>query len=249
MISTVVTNFIIILLLVGISDADPRSQIVKLTCDQPPVNNQTIAIPNFLQTMTKIGTQLRSSHSGTAVPGTGPDAMYGLGECYGDLSTDDCVLCYAEARTMLPTCFPEFGRIHLDGCFMRMNNYSFYEEYIGAEDMTYCGDKTMSGGVFQDSVRRAVSNAVMNAPKNSDFFAKELSSGAYVLADCWNSLNETYCVDCLERASESILKCLPASEGRALYAGCFLRYSDTNFLNQESTPANNGGKFQTFMSC
>ncbi|KAC9436899.1 hypothetical protein E3N88_45842 [Mikania micrantha] len=237
---------IILVLLMGKSEGDPRSQVVKLVCDQYPVNNQTIAIPNFLQTMTKIGTQLRSSHSGTAVTGTGPDAMYGHGECYGDLSTDECVLCYAEARTLLPTCFPEFGRIHLDGCFMRMNNYSFFDENLGAEDTTLCGATMLTGGAFHDSVRRAVANAVIDAPKNSDFFARDVSpaGGAiepvYVLADCWNTLNETSCAHCLVRASESILKCLPSSEGRAVYTGCFLRYSVTNFLNQESTHVTNG---------
>ncbi|KAK9052734.1 hypothetical protein SSX86_029364 [Deinandra increscens subsp. villosa] len=241
-ISSVFINLIIFLLLVAKSDGDPRSQIVKLVCDQQQANNQTIAIPNFLQTMTKIGTQLRSSRSGTAVTGTGPDAMFGLGECYGDLSTDDCVLCYAEARTVLPTCFPAFGRIHLDGCFMRMNNYSFFDEDLGREDGTVCGDGKVTGGVFRDSVRRAVSNAVIDAPKNRDFFAREVASdddGAFVLADCWNSLNESFCADCLKRASESVLKCLPSSEGRAVYTGCFLRYSDANFLNQESSSASN----------
>ncbi|KAD1020759.1 hypothetical protein E3N88_43408 [Mikania micrantha] len=237
---------IILLLLMGKSEGDPRSQVVKLVCDQYPVNNQTIAIPNFLQTMTKIGTQLRSSHSGTAVTGTGPDAMYGHGECYGDLSTDECVLCYAEARTRLPNCFPEFGRIHLDGCFMRMNNYSFFDENLGAEDTTLCGATMLTVVGFHDSVRRAVANAVIDAPKNSDFFARDVSpaGGAiepvYVLADCWNTLNETSCTHCLIRASESILKCLPSSEGRAVYTGCFLRYSVTNFLNQESTHVTNG---------
>ncbi|XP_076922432.1 cysteine-rich receptor-like protein kinase 2 [Bidens hawaiensis] len=242
-ISSVVVHLIIVLVVVGKSEGNPRSQIVKLVCDQKQANteNEIIAGQNFLQTMTKIGTQLRSAHSGTAFTGTGSSAMYALGECYGDLSTDDCVLCYAEARTLLATCYPEYGRIYLDGCFMRMNNYSFYDESLEAADTASCGDTMLTGDAFQDSVRRAVSNAVMDAPKNSDFFARELSSSAYVLADCWNTLDETSCTDCLQRASESILKCLPSSEGRALYTGCFMRYSNTNFLNPKSTPTTNGG--------
>nr|GEW18647.1 cysteine-rich receptor-like protein kinase 2 [Tanacetum cinerariifolium] len=228
------------------STGDPRSQIVAKTCYEKQTINESIAIPNFLQTMTKVGTLLRSSHSGTASTGVGADSMYELGECYGDLSADDCVLCYAEARTVLPTCFPERGQIFLDGCFMRIQNYSFYEESFGAYDRSYCGNTSVGGG-FQDSVRRAVSNAVMDAPQNSDYFAREvLLSGtenvsAYVLADCWNTLNLSSCADCLQRASESMLKCLPSSEGRALYTGCFMRYSNTNFLNPESARNNNGG--------
>ncbi|XP_024995120.1 cysteine-rich receptor-like protein kinase 2 [Cynara cardunculus var. scolymus] len=240
--------FILLLLIPSKSQGDPRSHIINLACYHQLINNQTISIPNFLDTMTKVGTQLRSSHSGTSVTGTSPDSIYGLAECYGDLSAEDCVLCYAEARTVLPTCFPaNGGRIFLDGCFMRIQNYSFYEEYVGSDDRVYCGD-TMMGGGFQDSVRNAVSNAVMDAPRNSDYFAQELAvsgtanESAFVLADCWNTLNEDSCTECLERASASILQCLPYSEGRALYTGCFLRYSNTNFLNPEPSQGNNGGK-------
>ncbi|KAK4380531.1 hypothetical protein RND71_002393 [Anisodus tanguticus] len=41
-----------------------------------------------------------------------------------------------------------------------------------------------------------------------------------------------------------MLGCLPWSEGRALYTGCFMRYSDTNFLNAISTSggSSSGGK-------
>ncbi|XP_071705066.1 cysteine-rich receptor-like protein kinase 2 [Rutidosis leptorrhynchoides] len=249
-IPSVCIKFFIFLLLAVKSKSDPRTQIVKLACyKQQLMNetmNQTVAIPNFLQTMTKIGTQLRSSRSGTSSTGTGPDSMFGLGECYGDLSTDDCVLCYAEARTVLPTCFPDRGRIYLDGCFMRIQNYDFYEEYLGSDDTIECGKTVMNDGVFQDSVKRAVSNSVMDAPKNSDYFAEEkvesktVNESVYVLADCWNTLNDSSCTYCLQRASESILKCLPSSEGRAMFTGCFMRYSATNFINPESTRSNTG---------
>ncbi|KAI3728327.1 hypothetical protein L6452_16961 [Arctium lappa] len=244
-IPSVSINLLILLLLTASkSEGDPRSQIIKLACYPQLLTGR--AISNFLDTMTKIGTQLRSSHTGTAVTGTGPDSIYGLAECHADLSAEDCVLCYAEARTVLPSCFPDNGgRIFLDGCFMRIQNFSFFEEYAGSDDTVYCGNTTISGG-FQDSVRNAVSKAVMDAPRNSDYFAQELAvsgtanESAYVLADCWNTLDENSCTKCLESAFASILQCLPSSEGRALYTGCFLRYSNTNFLNPEPTQGNTG---------
>ncbi|KAI3728328.1 hypothetical protein L6452_16962 [Arctium lappa] len=140
------------------------------------------------------------------------------------------------------------GRIFLDGCFLRIHNYSFYEEFAEADDTVDCGNKTMTG-VFQDSVRHAVWNDVMYAPSNNHYFAQEPAgteneSAAYVLADCWDTLNESSCMECLERASASILRCLPSSEGRALYTGCFLRYSNTNFLNLDPTPGDGGGNLK-----
>nr|GEZ54637.1 cysteine-rich receptor-like protein kinase 2 [Tanacetum cinerariifolium] len=182
---------------------------------------------------------MRTSRNGTAVVGTGPDSNYGIAQCYGDLSYDDCTLCYAEARTVLPTCFPNNGaRIYLDGCFMRVQNYSFFKEISGPNDTIVCGNKTRKSRPFQDTVRQAVLKAVTDASQDSDYFAREqmLVSGTgnesvYVLADCWRTLNSSLCRACLENASASISKCLPWSEGRALNTGCFMRYSDTNFLN------------------
>ncbi|KAJ0717618.1 putative non-specific serine/threonine protein kinase [Helianthus annuus] len=91
--------------------------------------------------------------------------------------------------------------------------------------------------MFQESTRQAVVNAVTGALRTSDYFAREemLASGinnsVYVLAQCWKTLSPSSCKACLENATVSISKCLPWSEGRVLNTGCFMRYSDTNFLN------------------
>lgn len=61
--------------------------MVKITSYEQNVFNQTLPSSN----PSKIGTVLRFSHSGTSFTGVGLDSMYGLGECYGDLSTDACV--------------------------------------------------------------------------------------------------------------------------------------------------------------
>ncbi|KAL8267076.1 hypothetical protein R6Q59_004420 [Mikania micrantha] len=244
---SVLIRLIVILLLVDTSQGDPRTHIINVTCNQQLSNNAAIYIPNFVQLMANVSRQIQTFKSGTSSTGTGPDSSYGLAECYGDLSTEDCILCYAEARTILPSCFPNNGgRIFLDGCFMRTQNYSFFEEYAGAEDTVVCGNRKGSR-VFRDSVRQAISDAVRDAPRSINYFARKqaLSDSAddstYVLADCWNTLDESSCTECLDSAFASILKCFPSSEGRALHTGCFLRYSNTNFLNPEPTGNNNGG--------
>ncbi|KAK0601961.1 hypothetical protein LWI29_029102 [Acer saccharum] len=86
---------------------------------------------------------------------------------------------------------------------------------------------------------RQVTRAVASAPNNRGYArAQEKVSGTgnesvYVLADCLRSLNASLCRACLENASASILNCLPWLEGRALKTGCFMRYSDRDFLNKE----------------
>lgn len=229
---------LLLLVLQSSTADDPRAQTVKITCAKEPEHNTTIFVKNFVAVMENISEQMRTSGFGMAIVGSGPDANYGLAQCYGDLSLLDCVLCYAEARTVLPQCFPfNGGRIFLDGCFMRAQNYSFFEEYKGPEDGLVCGNKTRKGPGFRDSVRRAVGLAVSGAPTNNGYGKAQVGTGndsAYVLADCWRNLEERSCKSCLDNASASVLGCLPWSEGRALNTGCFMRYSDTDFLNKES---------------
>ncbi|PIA29285.1 hypothetical protein AQUCO_06100061v1 [Aquilegia coerulea] len=232
---------LILHLLVQATLSEPRAQVVEFKCGTIPEHNTTAFVPNFVSTMERISDMMRKFGFGTSQVGIGPDANFGLAQCYGDLSLLDCVLCYAEARGRLPGCFPNnSGRIYLDGCFMRVENYTFYEEIAGPEDKTLCGNAsyaTRKNTVFQESARRALLNAVTEAPNNGGFARpKVLVSGmknesAYVLANCWRTLNESLCRECLDDASASVMKCLPWSEGRVLSTGCFLRYSDRDFLN------------------
>ncbi|PHT43472.1 hypothetical protein CQW23_17497 [Capsicum baccatum] len=98
--------------------------------------------------METISQQMRTRGYGVVVTGTRLDANYGLAQCY--------------------------GRIYLDGCFIRKENYTFYDQYLGPEDRHVCGNRTTKSTLFSQNARRAV---------------------------------------------------------QSLYIGCFMRYSDTNFLN------------------
>ncbi|KAL2510250.1 Cysteine-rich receptor-like protein kinase 2 [Forsythia ovata] len=239
-------SFVIIIILVNLllPDAilgEPRAQLVQIMCGNQTEQNITIFVPNFVATLEKLSEQMRTSGFGISVTSSGPDSIYALAECYGDLSLHDCAFCYAEARTILPQCFPSNGgRIFFDGCFIRAENYSFIQEYTGPNDRTVCGNRTQKSSAFQVSARQAVVQVVSAAPNNERYagYARSqvpvlgtTNESAYVIADCWSTLSESYCRACLEYASASILGCLPWSEGRALNAGCFMRYSDINFLN------------------
>ncbi|KAK9063457.1 hypothetical protein SSX86_017327 [Deinandra increscens subsp. villosa] len=248
--ASVLMNVIIVLVMVGRSEGVPRNQIINQTCNNQTEHNQTEFTSNFIQTTTILGNQVRSSLFAVANTGSAPDANYGLFQCYGDLSTTDCILCYDSAHYVISSCFPNTGGIvYQDGCFMRFQNYSFYEEYEGPSDTSICGNTTRNSSVFQDSARQAVSNAVRDALTDGGYFARQevtrpgtVNETAYVLANCWRTLTANSCRTCLEAASASVLKCLPSSEGRALMTGCFIRYSDTDFLNPVPTRSKNKGR-------
>nr|XP_043613992.1 cysteine-rich receptor-like protein kinase 2 isoform X2 [Erigeron canadensis] len=226
-------------------------------CDKGLENNQTLFIPNFVRAMEITSTQMRTSHNVTITVGTGPNKNYALTQCYGDLSSEDCLLCYAAIRTYIPGCYPQSGgRIYLDGCYMRLQNYSFFEEYKGPNDTIVCENTTTKGILFQESTREAVANAVTDALRYDNYFSRQevavagTNKSVYVLAECWKTLSPSSCRACLVNASEWITKCLPWSEGRALNTGCIMRYSDTNFLNpvpvqSSSRSSNHKGKIIT----
>ncbi|GMI83488.1 cysteine-rich RLK (RECEPTOR-like protein kinase) 2, ALTERED SEED GERMINATION 6, CYSTEINE-RICH RLK2 [Hibiscus trionum] len=231
--------------------AEPRAQIVNMTCSPQREHNTTLFVPSFIALMERISDVMRQFGWGTAEIGSGPDANYGLAQCYGDLSLTDCPLCYAEARTVLPQCYPfNGGQVFLDGCFMRSANYSFYEEYLGPNDMVVCGNASREGLNFQASARHAVSDAVATALDNGGYAKAQVAvSGrnetAHVLVNCWRTLNRSSCQACFENASAAMLKCLPWSEGRALYTGCYLRYSNIDFLNKQPPKGSSRGTIIT----
>ncbi|XP_038885204.1 cysteine-rich receptor-like protein kinase 2 [Benincasa hispida] len=246
----ILLSVITILLLLATSTlGKPRDQTVRVICGKELEHNTTAYVPNFFGSMEKVRQQIGTSGFGTAGTGIGPDASYGLAQCHGDLSPLECVLCHSQARTMLPQCFPfNGGRAFIDGCFLRFENYTFFDEYKGHEDTAICGNLTQNDPNYRQAATAAVMQVVNGAPDNRGFAKARMAvagmtneSAAYALGQCWRSLNRSSCSSCLQIASASMLRCLPRSEGRALNTGCFMRYSNTDFLNKDIENTSRGG--------
>ncbi|KAM3248212.1 hypothetical protein P3L10_009980 [Capsicum annuum] len=103
------------------------------------------------------------------------------------------------------------------GTQLELNTMTFVPNFVGVMDTISQQTKTREYGVAVTGTR---------------------PDANYGLAQCYGMLGTNSCTTCLQNASASMLGCLPWSEGRALYIGCVMRYSDTNFLNAILT---NGG--------
>ncbi|KAG5017195.1 hypothetical protein JHK85_023331 [Glycine max] len=96
--------------------------------------------------------------------------------------------------------------------------YSFYDKYTGPGDKAVCGNTTRRSTNFQAAAKKVVWSAVQAAPNNEGYAREEVSvagtanDSAYVLL---------------------IVGGVWTQEGRALNTGCFMRYSDRDFLNKE----------------
>lgn len=97
---------------------------------------------------------------------------------------------------------------------------------------------SLTATAFQERVGRVLTNVTNSAVANNGYaVAGEDDNsagnnlGAYALAQCWRTVTKTGCSDCLANAVSKIKGCVPGTDGRAMNAGCFLRYSTQKFYN------------------
>uniref|UniRef100_A0A2N9EZG5 Protein kinase domain-containing protein n=1 Tax=Fagus sylvatica TaxID=28930 RepID=A0A2N9EZG5_FAGSY len=180
------------------------------------------------------------------VNGTGNTTVYSFGECMGDLSQTDCDLCFARCKTLIQMmCYPftrtiRGGRLFLDGCYLRYDDYDFFNETLNFQDKTECETQDFVGNrsVFGANVQELVKNLSVEAPKNDNFFVGSVNKGnvtVYGLAQCWELVSGSGCEKCLANAVSNISSCTPKEEGRVLNAGCYMRYSTQKFYYNSST--------------
>lgn len=226
--------------------ADPRATVVRELCNKTKDDGPgAVWANNFVVAFDNLNSDLEQKGWGVTSVGQDPITFYALVQCLEDLSTVDCTLCYSEIRSLLPKCYPEIGgRIYLDGCFMRYANYSFFGEAVDSLDTIVCSSSNRSSESekrgFGSAVDAVLSNVTSLAVKSGKGFAVTSAFGstefaAYALAQCWENLNTSSCAACLSAAAGSVAKCAPAEEGRALFAGCFVRYSTAPFWNSEDS--------------
>ncbi|XP_073125263.1 cysteine-rich receptor-like protein kinase 42 [Henckelia pumila] len=147
-------------------------------------------------------------------------SIYSLAQCHRDLSHDDCLQCYAASRTRLPHCLPSpSGRIFLDGCFLRYDNYSFFDERTDPVwDNVNC-NSTVGVGVRDDmefgkNAAELMDNLTAAAVANGGHAADGIK-GVFGLAECWKTLSRDGCGECLAKANREVKACMPSREGRA----------------------------------
>ncbi|XP_027101818.2 cysteine-rich receptor-like protein kinase 42 isoform X1 [Coffea arabica] len=226
---------IFILNLFSFTFSDPRIGESGLFCglNRPPPN--TSYIPLFVKEMEKISALVTDNNWGHYAMNQTRISIYALAQCYQDLSHTDCLLCYAASRTRLPRCLPGVSaRIYLDGCFLRYDDYNFFNESTDPIIDTF--NCSSSAGLataeeaasFGKRARELVDNVSIAAAMGGGYAVRDLN-GVYGLAQCWKTLSKQGCKECLAKASRNVKGCLPSREGRGLNAGCYLRYSTQKF--------------------
>ena len=235
--------------------SEPRATEAALICSNTSAANsdRQVFVATFLAAMDSVTPLVSRQRYGGVINGSGNTTVYAFGECMRDLLTNDCNLCFAQCKTQILRCLPfqrliRGGRLFYDGCYLRYDNYMFFNESLSHVDRTVCSNNDFVGNqsLFRANVVELVRNLTVEGPRNDGFFVGSVSRGnltVYGLAQCWEFVNGSACVRCLENSLSRIGSCPPKDEGRVLNSGCYLRYSTQKFYNNsdpDTTGRGNG---------
>ncbi|KAI3873287.1 hypothetical protein MKW92_052215, partial [Papaver armeniacum] len=240
----------LLLLLLGLVllvNSEPQINLLDKGCSLYNATRQSLFFSNRDSTFSDLRKKLSSGDNirfATAQTAITSDPVYGMAQCRNYLSTSDCLSCFSAAVSQIRNCSSANGaRVIYDGCLLRYESNGFYDQTTLPGNFGTCGNKTASqAGAFNTSVDRLLSDLLIATPKIVGYFAatkREIASGSnnfvYGVAQCAVTVSETGCTDCLAVALKNIASCPPNTEGRAVDAGCFLRYSNTAFFSDNQT--------------
>ncbi|WRX17977.1 Protein kinase domain - like 10 [Theobroma cacao] len=232
------------------SPSDSQALEARLMCGTTNETSRSF-VGNVNRVMGALSESVAAKGWGTFSVNDPPFNVFGLGQCYKDVKGDDCRLCLDTAREELERCIPATsGRIYLDRCFQRFDNYSFYNEGVDAKyDRATCGSPTNASidsyiyQDFQNKLDQVIMNVTKMTLKKNGYGVTEVKGGlvtVYALAQCWKTIDAGSCGECLRNAGLGLRKCAPGAEGRAMFSGCYMRYSTNRFFDHAETDDNQG---------
>ncbi|KAL6285100.1 hypothetical protein ACE6H2_009490 [Prunus campanulata] len=229
-------------------DASPQINLLNKGCSQYNATNLPDFYTNLNATFSDLKTQLNknSTHFATAQQARGSDPVYAMVQSRNYLSAADCTACFSAAVSQIRNCSAANGaRAIYDGCFLRYESAEFFDQTTLPGNVGLCSNKTTSQATaFSAAAGKLLVDLQLATPKINGFFAatknEVVSSGSgnetvYGVAQCAETISKTGCQDCLNVAYANLQSCLPDTDGRAVDAGCFLRYSTTSFFPDNQT--------------
>ncbi|KAE9598851.1 putative protein kinase RLK-Pelle-DLSV family [Lupinus albus] len=220
--------------------ADPQTHLLNIGCS--PFNATLSFFGSMNSTLSKLRAQVsnQSKHFVTAQEAKGEILAFSMFQCRNYLSNKDCLACFDTANTQIRNCFDANGaRIIYDGCFLRYESESFYDQTTQPGNGVSCGNKTSKETQFDATGKQVLMDLQIATPRIKGFYAATKTqvggSAIYATAQCVETATESDCLACMVVGYNNLQSCLPKTYGRAYDAGCFMRYSDTAFFADNQT--------------
>lgn len=232
---------------------DPQTNLLNLGCSQYKAPSPSLFFANLNATFADLRSNISASPSdrfATAQQSSGSSPVYALFQCRDYLSATDCASCLATAELRIRNCSAaNGGRVILDGCFLRYESSPFFDQSTLPGNQGLCGNGTAAA--FSAAAEELLLDLSTAVPRMEDYFAAAEQGGVYGVAQCVRTVSGSGCADCLQVAYGNLKGCPPDAEGRAIDAGCFMRYSDQAFFPANQTvdlaPYLESGKLRDFV--
>ncbi|KAI3704401.1 hypothetical protein L1987_74620 [Smallanthus sonchifolius] len=124
----------------------------------------------------------------------------------------------------------------------RYESDNFYTEAEIGRGVLVCSNATSPQPIeVQKATEWLLLDLQIAAPRTTNFYAASARKVAignetvYAIAQCNLNVSQIVCLDCLKSRSQSLYGCLPATSGRSIANGCFMRYDKTPFFGQNET--------------
>ncbi|OVA11173.1 Protein kinase domain [Macleaya cordata] len=181
--------------------------------------------------------------------GNNPDSVYGLVECRGDISMDECNSCLNTSSVKIIEKCPngKDATIRLEFCLLRYSNLRFFSEVDTSRPLLLLNTRNISGDLvvykrqlgelMEDLSSRAIlkpSKFETGSVRFNDF------GNIFGMVQCTQDLSSTACSSCLHAMINQIPNCCSDKRGgRALCKSCFIRFEENLFYELLSPPPPN----------
>ncbi|URE05929.1 hypothetical protein MUK42_21546 [Musa troglodytarum] len=227
--------------------ADPQTTLLNAGCSQYNASGNSAFVATLNETLADLRSSLSSAAAArfaTAQRPRAADPVYALFQCRAYLSSADCLACLSVAEARIRRCGNANGaRVIYDGCILRYESSTFFDQTTLPGNAGVCNGSAASDAGFSEAAKALVRDLTSATPRISGFFAAAERDGVFAAAQCVETVNEEGCSQCLTVADANIEGCPPDTDGRAVDAGCFMRYSSKSFF-----PANQTVDLSQFLS-
>lgn len=180
----------------------------------------------------------------TSVYGQSPDQIYGMLQCRGDTTVDQCYNCsQLVTNNITHFCGNAVGAwVLLDFCYLRYENYSFIGQMGDDQTDTVPHANVTDPLVFIQVLDTLLSNLSVEAVsvmKRCAFgmTVDSLHRKIYALAQSTRDISTDDCTTCLSNTINYILAVYPGSQGvQAFVVSCIVRYDINKFFNLAAIP-------------
>ncbi|GLT27360.1 hypothetical protein SLA2020_023660 [Shorea laevis] len=177
-----------------------------------------------------VNSAMYTTYNNFTIPGSSQqDTIYGLFQCRGDLSNNDCGRCVARAVSQVGTlCLDSTGgALQLEGCLVKYDKNAF----LGVEDKTVvvkkCGSLISSDSDSVLARRDAMLGYLATGDGTYKPYRVGGSGDVQAKAQCVQDLSYGECQDCLSEAVGQLkTQCGNARWGDMYLAKCYVRYSE-----------------------